>query len=102
MGPDGALYISDYKKGRIWRVIYTGEAAPADGTMGSMPADTTGVPPAGTAADSSFTGAALFRHMECATCHTVDPDAPASPGPSLFGLYGIEVDRKSGVVGEGV
>src|SRR3546814_2406705 len=30
MGPDGALYISDYKKGRIWRVIYTGEAAPAD------------------------------------------------------------------------
>src|SRR5690606_32148805 len=29
-GPDGALYISDSQKGRIWRVVYTGEAAPAD------------------------------------------------------------------------
>src|SRR3546814_12335927 len=64
--------------------------------MGSMPADTTGVSPAGTAADSSFTGAALFRQMECATCHTVDPDAPASTGPSLYGLYGSEVTLQNG------
>jgi len=25
MGPDGALYISDSQKGRIWRVVYAGE-----------------------------------------------------------------------------
>ena len=25
IGPDGALFISDSKKGRIWRVVYTGE-----------------------------------------------------------------------------
>lgn len=96
LGPDGALYISDYKKGRIWRVVYTGEAAPAGGTMGAMPADTTGVPSARTAADSSFTGAALFRQMECATCHAVDPDAPTSTGPSLYGLYGSEVILQNG------
>src|SRR3546814_15785854 len=64
--------------------------------MGSMPADTTGVSPAGTAADSSFTGAALFRQMECATCHTVDPDAPASTGPSLYGPYGCELTLQNG------
>src|SRR5947208_11715247 len=26
-GPDGSLYISETEKGRIWRVIYTGEVA---------------------------------------------------------------------------
>ena len=25
VGPDGSLYISETEKGRIWRVIYTGE-----------------------------------------------------------------------------
>src|SRR3954468_24886137 len=30
MGPDGSLYISETEKGRIWRVIYTGEK-PAPG-----------------------------------------------------------------------
>jgi hypothetical protein len=27
-GPDGALYIADDKDGRIWKVRYTGNAAP--------------------------------------------------------------------------
>ena len=31
-GPDGALYISDSQKGRIWRVVYTGSAE--DGETG--------------------------------------------------------------------
>lgn len=96
LGPDGALYISDYKKGRIWRVVYTGKAAPADDTTVSMPADTTGTPSARTAAASSLTGEALFRRMECATCHTVDPNAPASTGPSLYDLYGSEVTLQNG------
>ncbi len=26
LGPNGALYISDSKKGRVWRVVYTGKA----------------------------------------------------------------------------
>ena len=96
-GPDGALYISDYKKGRIWRVVYTGKVAPADNnTAEAMPAETTGVPPAGTVAASSRTGVVLFQQMECATCHSVDPDDPASTGPSLYDLYGSEVSLQDG------
>ena len=96
MGPDGALYISDYKKGRIWRVVYTGKAAPANANTSVMPADTIKVAPGKTAPTSSLTDAELFRQMECATCHTVDPNTPASTGPSLFGLYGSEVSLQDG------
>src|SRR5690606_31658263 len=96
MGPDGALYISDYKKGRIWRVVYTGKTTPADNKMGSVQSDTTGTSSAETAIASSSTGATLFQEMECATCHTVDPDTPASTGPSLYNLYGSEVALQNG------
>ena len=96
MGPDGALYISDYKKGRIWRVVYTGKAAPANANTSVMPADTIKVAPGKTAPTSSLTDAELFLQMECATCHTVDPNTPASTGPSLFGLYGSEVSLQDG------
>ena len=44
VGPDGALYITDDKAGRIWRVTYAGdpnakgiEAAPAPTTVLSLP-----------------------------------------------------------------
>ncbi|MDT7828425.1 PQQ-dependent sugar dehydrogenase [Pricia sp. S334] len=96
VSPDGALYISDYKKGRIWRVVYTGKSAPVQNTMGSAQPDTTGVAPAGTLAASSSPGATLFNKMECATCHSVDPDAPTSTGPPLYNLYGSEVTLQEG------
>ena len=31
IGRDGALFISDDQRGRIWRVVYTGEATPNQG-----------------------------------------------------------------------
>ncbi|WP_420870148.1 c-type cytochrome [Catalinimonas alkaloidigena] len=61
-----------------------------------MPADTTGVPLAETAAATSLTGTALFRRMECDTCHSVDPNASASTGPPLYDLYGSEVTLQDG------
>ncbi len=96
VGPDGALYISDYKKGRVWRVVYNGKSAPAVNTTGVLPTNTIRVQPADSVSDSSLTGAELFRKMECATCHTVDPDVPASTGPPLYNLYGREVSLQNG------
>ncbi|HLR25387.1 MAG TPA: c-type cytochrome [Fodinibius sp.] len=98
MGPDGALFISDYKKGRIWRVVYAGEEAPEVEKTAAMSVDTAGAPPADTAvvSSSSLTGEALFRQTACQTCHAVDPEAPASTGPPLYDLYGSEVELGDG------
>ncbi|MCC7526411.1 MAG: PQQ-dependent sugar dehydrogenase [Chitinophagaceae bacterium] len=96
IAPDGALYISDYKKGRIWRVIYTGESTTANNTISANTAATTGVAPADTAALSSLTGAELFRRLQCNTCHAVDRSAPTSTGPNLYDLYGSKVALQNG------
>jgi glucose/arabinose dehydrogenase len=37
VGPDGALYISEDKHGRIWRVVYEGDAAAAAANVASAP-----------------------------------------------------------------
>jgi glucose/arabinose dehydrogenase/mono/diheme cytochrome c family protein len=53
VGPDGALYITDDKHGRIWRVTYRGpatagiEAAPSPSSRASNPASETAAPPEG-------------------------------------------------------
>src|SRR5699024_12169158 len=95
MGPDGAFFISYYKQGGIWRVVYAGEEAPEVEKTAAMSVDTAAAPPADTAvvSSSSLTGAALFRQTACQTCHAVDPEAPASTGPPLYDLYRSE-DRK--------
>ena len=95
VGADGALYISDDKAGRIWRVTYSGdpnaplEAAPRlsaeAGTSSSAlspegehpDAGTTGLPvPAGATAEQVALGGRIF-HGEvaggtCAGCHGVN------------------------------
>ncbi|WP_304170771.1 PQQ-dependent sugar dehydrogenase [Phenylobacterium aquaticum] len=48
VAPDGALYISDDVKGRIWRVTWNGGAAPAK--IAAAPAPVMAPPPAPTAA----------------------------------------------------
>lgn len=93
IGPDGTLYISDSKKGRVWRVVYTGKTTSA---VDTTEADTAGVSKTDTTVSPSLAGAALFQEMNCQTCHTLDPDKPASTGPSLYDLYGSEVDLQNG------
>jgi cytochrome c2 len=95
MGPDGALYISDYKKGRIWRIVYTGKTTSANKTTEAKQTDRTETQSSETATVLT-PGAKLFQQLECGTCHTVDRNKPASTGPSLYDLYGSEVTVQNG------
>ena len=74
VGPDGSLYIGETEKGRIWRVIYTGEmsstSAQRRGTI-AFPAQT----PAPIGAD---TPGGKFYMQVCAACHM--PSGSGVPG----------------------
>ncbi len=98
MGPNGALYISDSQKGRIWRVVYRGEAVQATDkqTQATEPATKPAATSTDTESATSLTGAELFREMACHTCHTVEPQDGSSTGPSLHGVYGSEVTLRNG------
>ena len=84
VGPDGSLYITDSVKGRIWRVIYTGETLEAR--------DPAVLPAAGgTTTDDRSRGAQLYQQV-CAACHM--PDGKGVPGMQapLVGSAVVEGD----------
>jgi glucose/arabinose dehydrogenase/mono/diheme cytochrome c family protein len=80
MGPDGSLYISETEKGRLWRVIYTGEtSAPAAKKTAAM-----SVAPAAALVGADTPGGKIYTQV-CAACHM--PNGTGVPGmqPSLAG-----------------
>jgi glucose/arabinose dehydrogenase/cytochrome c5 len=95
VAPDGALFISDDVKGRIWRVTYRGgpltriEAAaqpaeaPTQAPTPAAPAQAGGAPaPPGATAEQVAHGGELFRGGTCSACH--GPDAKGTAlGPDL-------------------
>ena len=92
VGPDGALYISEDTKGRIWRVTYQGPpnapVAPAPEPTYAQPAAPTApaepalpVPP-GATAEQVAKGMALFKGGSCGGCHGQDAGG-GSIGPNL-------------------
>ena len=78
VGPDGSLYIGDTDKGRIWRVIYTGEPARSK----SIATVAAGQNYAPIAADTP--GGKIYAQV-CAACHM--PNGSGVPGmqPALAG-----------------
>jgi mono/diheme cytochrome c family protein len=76
-GPDGSLYVTDTEKGRVWRIIYTGEAttAPAAAAPASAPS---------TAVDDGSRGARLYQQY-CAACHMPDGTGVSGMQPGLSG-----------------
>jgi mono/diheme cytochrome c family protein len=92
VGPDGALYISDDKNGRVWRVTYSGDrtaalqAAPAAGDTASSSSpvlppegihpDAGVMAPPGVKPETVALGGRIFRGEEdggpCIGCHGAD------------------------------
>ncbi len=104
VGPDGALYIADDVKGRIWRVTYQGD--PNITAIAGAPAPVTSLPPApamaarplptppGSTAQQVAAGDRIFHAGACASCHGSDakgtPLAPdLTSGTWLWGDGGL-------------
>jgi glucose/arabinose dehydrogenase/mono/diheme cytochrome c family protein len=78
VGPDGSLYIGETEKGRIWRVIFTGEA-----TADARP-KRVATPVNFRAIDGNTSGGRIYASV-CAACHM--PNGSGVPGmqPALAG-----------------
>jgi glucose/arabinose dehydrogenase/cytochrome c5 len=79
VGPDGSLYISETERGRIWRVIYTGEKSTRRTVAAVADRGQTYAP---VAADTP--GGKIYASI-CAACHM--PNGSGVPGmqPALAG-----------------
>ncbi|HTB81028.1 MAG TPA: c-type cytochrome [Opitutaceae bacterium] len=79
VGPDGSLYISDDVKGRIWRIIYTGETQAT-----SAPAAKVETVTAPSTSLGKTKGAKLYAQT-CAACHMPDGSGVPNMQPALDG-----------------
>jgi glucose/arabinose dehydrogenase/mono/diheme cytochrome c family protein len=97
VGPDGSLYITETEKGRIWRVIYTGEAASTSSTAARGGVGTTGGTGAGAGAGTTAgagagnnatavlaRGSDVYQQL-CAACHMPDGNGVTAMQPPLVG-----------------
>ena len=88
IGPDGSVFVSDTDKGRIWRIIYTGETAPAPTATATN--DSAPAAPAATAAVNSR-GKELYA-QQCAICHMADGNGVPPLQPPLVGSAVVKGD----------
>ena len=80
VGPDGSLYVGDTDKGRLWRIIYTGEPARTGGKKSVVAAAAQTFPPI--AADTP--GGKIYAQV-CAACHMPNGSGVTGMQPALAG-----------------
>ena len=89
VGPDGSLYVGDTDKGRIWRIIYTGETAPAGGAKALTTLPETAAPV--TVNVLHPRGQALYAQT-CAACHMAEGNGVSGLQPPLLGSATVKGD----------
>ncbi len=87
VAPDGSLYLSETDRGRIWRIIYTGETAPAATMSTASVAAKTPVAPTTVISP----GRTVFEQI-CAACHMVDGSGAGQMQPALVGSALVKGD----------
>ncbi|HVU33391.1 MAG TPA: c-type cytochrome [Opitutaceae bacterium] len=81
VGPDGSLYVSETERGRVWRIIYTGESAPAGrATLQAAATAPQTYPPI----DANTPGGRIYATV-CAACHMPSGSGVANMQPPLVG-----------------
>lgn len=84
VGPDGSLYISETDRGRIWRIIYTGETTPASASsMTAKPMVSEKMSPS-SAMVINERGKTTYDQI-CAACHMPDGSGAGQMQPALVG-----------------
>jgi len=73
VAPDGSLYIAETERGRIWRVMFTGETTPAAARALAIAA----AQPVRSLVDADTPGGKIFTQV-CAACHM--PNGAGVPG----------------------
>ncbi len=80
VGPDGSLYISEDRTGRVWRVQYTGDTKAETQTQAAIT-----VPTKAASKEVAFNPRGLELYNQyCLACHQVDGSGVPNMQPSLL------------------
>jgi mono/diheme cytochrome c family protein len=85
LGPDGSLYISDSRKGTIWRVIFTGEEMAEAAPASVMESENVVL--------ADHPGEKLYK-FACMACHQADGNGVPGMHPPLKGSEWVTGDKE--------